>query len=127
MILPTQFLGWLLFERERRLASHLDLFALLRTTSGDRHDLTEVCDDGERVRKMLVRLEKSGHVRLDAALRTAPIDEVIDDAIRAFGMYHLRSSVERSDNSLIVRDPKMLFYYGNRLEPWAAELRGGIA
>ena len=36
-------------------------------------------------------------VYVSAALRTAPIDEVIDDAIRAFGMYHLRSAVERRD------------------------------
>ena len=37
VMLPTHFLGWILFERERRLSPHLDLFALLRTTSGDRH------------------------------------------------------------------------------------------
>ena len=88
--------------------------------------MTEVCGDAERVRRILVQAENAGRVRLEAALRTAPIDEVIDDAIRAFGMYHLRSAVERHETGLLVRDPKMLFYYGNRLAPWAPELRGGL-
>jgi glycerol-3-phosphate O-acyltransferase len=127
VILPTQFLGWLLFERERRLAPHLDLFALLRTTSGDRHDMTELCGDAERVREILLNLEKRGRLRLDPAIRSSPIDEVIDDAVRTYSMYHLRNAVERGDDALIVRDPKTLFFYGNRLDVWAVDLRGGIA
>ena len=127
VILPTHFLGWLLFERERRLAPGLDLFALLRTTSGDRHSLTELCDDGERVRKLLVQAEERGQLRLDPAVRQSPIDEVIDDAVRTYGMYHLRSAVEYGEDSVIVRDPKTLFFYGNRLDAWSETLREAVA
>ncbi|MCA9541838.1 MAG: 1-acyl-sn-glycerol-3-phosphate acyltransferase, partial [Myxococcales bacterium] len=127
VILPTQFLGWLLFERERRTAPHLDLFALLRTTSNDRHDLTELCSDAERVRARLVKMEAAGQVHLDATVRHGPIDEVIEGAVRTFGMYHLRSAVERADGALIVRDPKLLFFYGNRLAGWAGTLRGELS
>lgn len=127
VILPTQFVGWLLFERERRLAPELDLFALLRTTSGDRHDLTELCDDAERLRARLVKMEGESRLRLDPGLRGGPIDEVLDDAVRAFGMYHLRAAVEREGDALVVRDPKLLFYYGNRLAAWADDLRGEMA
>ncbi|MBV71527.1 MAG: hypothetical protein CMH52_09255 [Myxococcales bacterium] len=127
VILPTHFLGWLLFERERRLAPHLDLFALLRTTSGDRHDLTELCGDAERVRQLLVAAEERGQLRLDSAIRQSPIDEVLDDAVRTYGMYHLRSAVEYGDDAIIVRDPKTLFYYGNRLSAWDSLLRDGVA
>ena len=88
--------------------------------------MTEVCGDAERVRKLLVNEEAAGRVRLDDALRTAPIDEVIDDAVRTFGMYHLRSAVEHASDALIVRDPKMLYFYGNRLSSWATDLREGL-
>jgi len=123
VLLPTQFVGWLLFERERRVAPHLDLFALLRTTSGDRHDLTELCAEAERLRSKLVRMESRSEVRLYPTLRNGPIDEVLDDAVRTFGMYHLRGAVERDGDALVVRDPKLLYYYGNRLSAWSDELR----
>lgn len=127
VILPTQFVGWLLFERERRAAPHLDLFALLRTTSGDRHDLTELCDDGDRLRSKLLAMQSQGRLRLDPSLQNSPIDEVLEDAVRAFGMYHLRSAVERDADALVVRDPKLLYFYGNRLAAWADDLRPTIA
>lgn len=127
VLLPTQFVGWLLLQRERRTAPELDLFALLRTTSGDRHDYAEVCDDGERLRRALIRLEDQGALRLDPFLRTAPMDRVIDDAVRTFGMYHLRSALERRGDSLVVADPKMLYFYGNRLDPWRDPLGEALA
>jgi len=127
VILPSNFLGWLLFEREKRWAPKLDLFALIRTTSGDRHDMTELCGDAERVRRLLVNEERLGHLRLDPAVRSAPIDELIEDGVRTYGMYHLRNAVEMTDDAVIVRDPKVLFYYGNRLANWAVDLRSGLA
>lgn len=127
VILPTHFLGWLLFQRERRLAPHLDLFALLRSTSGHRHDLTELCDDAERVRRLLCRLEGRGELKLYPSVRNQPIDEVVSDAVRTFGMYHLKSAVEPSDTALVVGDPKMLYFYGNRLAPWSNALEEGMA
>jgi hypothetical protein len=55
------------------------------------------------------------------------MDRVIDDAVRTFGMYHLRSAVEQSGESLVVRDPKILYFYGNRLDPWRQDLREVLA
>jgi glycerol-3-phosphate O-acyltransferase len=127
VLLPTQVVGWLLFERERRMAPHLDLFALLRTTSGDRHDMAELCADGERLLQALRALEDAGQLRLAPSLRTAPVDEVLDEAVRTFGMYHAREAVERTTEAMVVRDPKLLFFYGNRLAAWAEGLREVLA
>ncbi len=126
VVLPTQFLGWLLFERERRAAPHLDLFALLRTTSGDRHDLVELCSEAERARAALVRMAEAGRLHLDPALQSAPIDEVLDDAVRTYGMYHLRPAVEREADALVVRDPKLVYFYGNRLAAWTEALTAEV-
>jgi glycerol-3-phosphate O-acyltransferase len=128
VLMPTQFAGWLMLERERRRAPNLDLFALLRTTSGDVHPQASVCEDAEWLRARLVTLESQGRLRLDPALRQAPIASVLDEAVATFGMYHLRPALERlDDGGLLVGDPKLLYFYGNRLDAWATELRAAFA
>jgi glycerol-3-phosphate O-acyltransferase len=127
VILPTQLVGWLCLERERRLAPGLDLFALLRTTSGDVHPTTALHEDGDWVRAALVRMESAGRLRLDPGVRQKPMNEVVDEALRSFDSYHLRPALERRGDGIVVSDPKLLFFYGNRLEPWAEELRRALA
>lgn len=126
VILPTQFAAWLFFERERRRAPSLDLFALLRTTSGDPHPFGSVCEDAEWLRARLVEMERQNRLRLDPDLRQAPIAEVLDAAIATFGMYHLRPALERMGDGVVVGDPKLLYYYGNRLDAWTTELQAAL-
>jgi glycerol-3-phosphate O-acyltransferase len=128
VVLPTQLIGWVLFERERqRGGPKLDLFTLLRTTSGDTHQWAELCTAVDRVRVRLVALEKAGEIRLDDTVRTAPVDTLVSEAVSTFGMYHTRAAVERVGEDVIVRDPKLLFYYGNRLSSWTDTLREVLA
>ena len=127
VVLPTQFAGWLMLERERRRAPNLDLFALLRTTSGDAHAFASVCEDAEWLRARLVTLEAHGRLRLDPGLRTAPIGDVLQEAVATFGMYHLRPALERTDDGgILVGDPKLLYFYGNRLDAWSQELQASL-
>lgn len=123
VLLPTQVVAWTLFERERRLARHLDLFALLRTTSGDRHARHEMCVELERVRARLVALERAGELRLDRSVRSLGVEELLEDAARSFGMYHPRPALELDERAVSVGEAKLLYYYGNRLTPWADRLR----
>ena len=127
VVLPTNFVGWLLFERERRAAPRLDLFALLNTTSGDRLPLASLCADAERIRGRLRELEQSGELRLDATVRDAPALELLDSALATFGMYHARAAVERQGDAVVVREPKLLHYYGNRLDAFTPTLRAAWA
>jgi len=127
VVLPTHLLGWLLFELERRRAPGLDLFTLLRTTSGDVHDPDEVVSALARVRTRLVDLEAAGRVRLDDTVRTAPAEVLVQKAVATFGMYHVRSALDRVGDDLVVRDPKLLFFYGNRLAAYTDVLRECLA
>lgn len=127
VVLPTQFAGWLMLERERRRAPNLDLFALLRTTSGEAHPFASVCEDAEWLRARLVTLESQGALRLDPGLRTGAIGDVLAEAINTFGMYHLRPALERTDDGgVLVGDPKLLYFYGNRLDAWAQDLKAAL-
>lgn len=127
VILPTHLLGWVLFEQERRRAPGLDLFTLLRTTSGDVHDPEEIHRTLERVRTRLVALEVAGRLRLHDAVRSAPVDTLVAEAVRTFGMYHQRTALDRVGEDLVVRDPKLLYFYGNRLAAHADVLRESLA
>lgn len=124
VILPTQLMGWVLFERERqRGGPGLDLFTLLRTTSDQPHDWDELCATTDRVRARLVEMEKAAQVRLDDTVRSAPIDSLVAEAVETFGMYHRKAAVRRTASGVKVCDPKLLFYYGNRLSAWSEALR----
>ncbi len=127
VVLPTALLGWVLLERERRAVPHLDLFALLRTTSGERQPLAEVRADAERVRTKLMAMEAAGEVRVPPELRRQSIDAVVDEALRTFAMYHARPAAEREGDGVVVRDPRLLYFYGNRLAAWARPLREVLA
>jgi glycerol-3-phosphate O-acyltransferase len=122
VLLPTQVVAWLFFQRERAMAPHLDIFALLRTTSGDRHDRAEVCEALERLRAYLVKMEAEGRLKLDDVVRDATVDTLLDAAVATFGMYHAQAALVRGDDTFIVRDPKLLYFYGNRLSAWSDEL-----
>jgi glycerol-3-phosphate O-acyltransferase len=126
VVLPTALLGWLLSDRERRRAPHLDLYALLSAPSPERHPLAEVHAEAERVRDRLVALERAGALHLPADLRAAPIAELVDRAVRTFGMYHAHPAVERDGDGLVARVPRLLYFYGNRLASWAPELREAL-
>ena len=123
VVLPTHFLAWLLFERERRAAPELDLFALLRTTNEEGHPLPALLLDAERLRDRLVALELDGQLHVDPLVRFESMSRIIDTAISTFGMYHARSAVERRDTALLVREPKLIYYYANRLDGHAEKLR----
>ncbi|MSP71512.1 MAG: hypothetical protein EXR76_04895 [Myxococcales bacterium] len=125
VLMPTQVLAWLMLERERRIAPGLDLFTLLRTASGDHHPWGLVGEDVDWLRARLVTLESQGHLRLDPFVRTAPVGQLVEQAIKTFAMYHLRPALERTDDGVVVGDPKLLYYYGNRLEGYADALRDG--
>ncbi|MEZ4464864.1 MAG: hypothetical protein R3F43_10280 [bacterium] len=38
-------------------------------------------------------------------------------------MYHIRTALDRVSDDLVVRDPKLLFFYGNRLASFSEALR----
>ena len=123
VVLPTNFVCFLLFERERALAPQRDLFSLLRAHAADRHSLVEVSDQATRLRDKLRRLELDGRLALSATLRTENIETVIGEAVSVLSQYHLKPTIEKDERGLYLHDPKMGFYYGSRLEPWANELR----
>lgn len=123
VILPTNFLGFLLLERERRMSPQRDLFALLRTCGGERHSKVDVFGQALKLREKLIRLERNGALVLSEAVRDHTIEALLREGVDSLSSYHLRPTIEEDEKGYYLRDPKMAFYYGNRLEPWAPELR----
>ena len=72
-------------------------------------------------------LETQGALVLSEAVREQSIEGLLEEAVTSLSSYHLRPTVEQDEKGFYLRDPKMAFYYGNRLEPWAPELREAMA
>ena len=96
---------------------------MLRTSAGERHAFVELGDQAVRLRDRLIQLERKGALVLSDSVRELPIEDLLAEGVDTLSQYHLRPTVERDEKGLYLRDPKMAFYYGNRLESWAADLR----
>ncbi|MFN3202334.1 MAG: 1-acyl-sn-glycerol-3-phosphate acyltransferase [Bradymonadia bacterium] len=126
VVLPSHCVAWLLMTRERRASPSLDLFALLRTTSGDGHSMSDIYADAERLKSTLLALEAEGRLTVDAFIKNQPTEAIVDEGVRTFGMYHTRAVVERQGELLVVNAPKLLHYYANRLSHWHEALCRGV-
>lgn len=126
VVLPSHLLAWLLMARERRASPGLDLFALLRTSSGDGHGLADVYSDAARMKAALLAMSAQGRLQVDDFIRDRSPEEIVDEGVRTFGMYHTRPVVERQGELLIVGATKLLHYYANRLEHWTEDLSRAV-
>ena len=101
----------------RKYNPRLDLLRLLR--SGGRRDfveLSEVLRETDKLLTALRALAAKDRIRLDPVTQNAPADEVVQDGLRHFAIYHKTPAVERKGDLLIPSDRQLLFYYQNRLE-----------
>jgi glycerol-3-phosphate O-acyltransferase len=99
--------------REGREAK--DVFAMLRQADDvvvSREDLSRDVD------ALLVRatdLERNGDIVLARNVRDKSGGQIVTDALRAFAGYHKRPVIEPRGGDLFLADPRLLFYYQNRL------------
>lgn len=116
VVMATNLVAASCFEALRQQAPGADLFTLLRLRD---HKLSR--DDlARRVlerRDALRLLEKNGEVVLAAQLRETSGGDIVAQAMSAFAGYHTAPVIEAQGDGIVLRDPKLLLYYQNRLIP----------
>jgi glycerol-3-phosphate O-acyltransferase len=65
----------------------------------------------ERAREMAGR----GQLVLGPSVAHASAESIVSEALRAFAGYHTREVIAPRGNDLVLADPRLLFYYQNRL------------
>ena len=119
--LPTHVLAASLFSRMRRDASTPDLFRLLRTLEPEAGVDQDVAQrDVAAILDRLRQLESKNAVRIAPEVRHSSPEAVIQRALATFASYHATPPVEQRGTRLQATDPKLLYYYGNRIEGLAS-------
>ncbi len=99
-----------LFEQGRRA----DLYTTLRI-----HDERIPRDTLARLvlekRDRLTELERRGEVVVAAPIRAASGGDIVAQAMTAFRGYHTSPVLEPREDGIVLADPRLLFYYQNRL------------
>ncbi len=91
-----------------------DLFELLRVRD---HvcPRDELAGKARQLRDDLLDLEKGGHIHLADNVRNCSGGDILAQAVRAFRGYHTVKVLDDASDGLALRDPKLLFFYQNRL------------
>ncbi len=116
VVFPTHVLARAALRVLVRRFPQLDLYRLLRTLTPDTPlQLPEVESETVALLDRLQQLEADGRIRLAPRTRTGS-GQLIHEALRSFGSYHIRPVVERQGSRLTIGDANLLVYYSNRLD-----------
>jgi len=114
VIMSTNIVAAAAFELLRQAAGTQDLFSVLRVRD-EIVDRDTLAREVLRVRDQVVDLEKSGGVHLHEGLHNISGGDLVAQAMRAFSGYHTTPVIQPRADGVALRDPKLLFYYQNRL------------
>lgn len=115
-----------IFGLMRRQNRDHSILRLIRTGGlYDDFEMAAVYREAERVLSALHKLEAQGGVRLGPSLRQ-PTEDVINDGLAHFDIYHTRPAAFRRGNRLVPKDRNLLFYYQNRIEGLGIESELGL-
>lgn len=115
VILSTHVVAASCFEVLRKAAGRDDLFTILRPRDTIVIPRDELASDVRRRKEELTVLERRGEVALGEFVRSASGGDLVERALRAFAGYHSNPVLEARREGIAIRDPKLLFYYQNRL------------
>jgi glycerol-3-phosphate O-acyltransferase len=111
----------------RKANANVDFVRLLR--GGGRIDDLALRDVYAEVRRLLDQLrglKQRGGVRLGPVAETGAAEDVVEDGLRHFSIYHASPAVSRRGDRVSSGDRALLFYYSNRLEGYRLERDTGL-
>lgn len=118
----THVVAFVVFRMLRDRNPELDLYRLLRTGGAD--DSIPMGDVVARVDSALTWLRAAmtrGELNLTAAVQQSDARDVLAEALRLFGTYHVHPALTRKGDRLFSEDMNLLFYYHNRLTGYGLE------
>lgn len=124
VVMHTQLLAHVLFRRLVRATPGLDLFARLRHRGDVAIPFDELAADVGETRERLRALAEAGRLHLSPPVRDLAPEKLVERALTVWDGYHARPIARMAGGSVIVEDPGMVLFYGNRLRGFAVDLAG---
>lgn len=119
--LSTHVVAFALFQLAQQHHPHLDIFQLLRLPEDTTIGMRELCEVSERLRIRLREMNEREEIVLGDQVLTAPIEELVAQALQFFHSYHKKPLAIRRGESVLLNDLKLLLYYHNRLTGYGLE------
>ncbi|MCB9507275.1 MAG: 1-acyl-sn-glycerol-3-phosphate acyltransferase [Myxococcales bacterium] len=127
VINPLHIVCFALIEHLRRSHPSWDLPRTLRFAKGDSLAEAVAVGETERLARLARRDAQEGEYRLSRAAKTDSAAEMLDQAIAALAVLTDEPALVRSGRTLRLQDPRILYYYANRLRGFDLERRLGAA
>jgi len=121
VVMTTQLVAHVLFRRLVEVTPGQDLFARMRRRGEAGYSRAQMLEQIGATRDRLLRLVREGEVQVSSTLRTESPEQTLERAMQAL-KYHGRPVINLEDGQVTAEDPALLFYYQNRLVPWADRL-----
>lgn len=115
VLMSTNVVARALFTLLRRASPGVDLFRLMHTGGRSASfTMAELHTETEHLLQALSKLPVKP--QLTELLKRGDIQEIVNDALTHFGIYHTQAPAVRRGDRVFHEDRKLLYYYGNRLD-----------
>jgi len=117
VVQATHVTAHAMFNELRKQNPKADLMRLLRSGSHSEDvDMRTLYKEVDRLVKELKGLHDRGGIRLGPVVQRGLADEVVQDGLQHFDIYHAEKALTRRGDRVFPTDRALLFYYSNRLE-----------
>ena len=121
VIMSTQLVSHVMFRHLVRETPNTDLFARIRRRGEIGLERGELLRQIGETRDRLVAVADAGGVQVASALRSESPEQTLIRASQALA-YHARPALGQDGGRVTAEDPALLFYYQNRLVPFADQI-----
>ena len=118
---PSQVVAFTIFELLKKAYPRTDLKEhFLPRPSKHAFPLEEIILSCDSVSKRLLKMAKSGRIRMDDDFPEDP-QILVEAGIKSMGAIHYKVPLKRKKDQVIINDPLCLFYYHNRLDGYGLD------
>ncbi len=115
VLMPTQIVSWVLFERLQQRYPSWDVFRLVRFGAEEIVGWEELHRGVEVLLRRLEQLEKKGKLVLSPFLHEEPADRIVYAGIEYLRMFHTPEVVKEWSDGVMIQQVELLYFYGNRV------------
>ncbi|MEZ4257276.1 MAG: hypothetical protein R3A78_16425, partial [Polyangiales bacterium] len=119
VVMGNQLVAHALYRRFVRATPGLDIFSRMREKGSVAVPIERLGADVGEARDALLELERQGRVHVSETLRHARPLETVHRALLSWQGYHTKTAATLREDGVVIDDPSLLFYYQNRLVPFA--------
>lgn len=126
VIMPTQVVSWVLFDRLQRRYPNWDIFRLVRFGADETIPWEEVHRGVEELLAQLEKMEREGKLHLSPYLHENDADRIVYAGIDYLKMYHTPEPIRSWSDGVMLQKVELLYFYGNRVRSFFQEENGEI-